>query len=139
MSTTKRISSISPSLTLAITAKSKAMKAEGKSVIGFGAGEPDFNTPQHIIDAAKEALDKGYTKYTPTAQKDCGEAERGTGTGLRSVADHCFIGSKAFYFQRDVCVDRRGGLSDHTFSVLAYLSGSGQSLRRCERVCKRTS
>ena len=43
------------------------MKAEGKSVIGFGAGEPDFNTPQHIIDAAKEALDKGYTKYTPSS------------------------------------------------------------------------
>ena len=67
MNTTKRISSISPSLTLAITAKAKAMKAEGKSVIGFGAGEPDFNTPQHIIDAAKEALDKGYTKYTPSS------------------------------------------------------------------------
>ncbi len=67
MCTTKRISSISPSLTLAITAKAKAMKAEGKSVIGFGAGEPDFNTPQHIIDAAKEALDKGYTKYTPSS------------------------------------------------------------------------
>ena len=67
MNTTKRISSISPSLTLAITAKAKAMKAEGKSVIGFGAGEPDFNTPQHIIDAAKDALDKGYTKYTPSS------------------------------------------------------------------------
>ena len=67
MNTTKRISSISPSLTLAITAKAKAMKAEGKSVIGFGAGEPDFNTPQHIIDAAKKALDDGCTKYTPSS------------------------------------------------------------------------
>ena len=67
MSVTKRISSISPSLTLAITAKAKAMKAEGKSVIGFGAGEPDFNTPQHIIDAAKAALDAGCTKYTPSS------------------------------------------------------------------------
>ncbi len=67
MSITKRISAISPSLTLAITAKAKAMKAEGKSVIGFGAGEPDFNTPQHIIDAAKDALDKGFTKYTPSS------------------------------------------------------------------------
>ena len=67
MSITKRISSISPSLTLAITAKAKAMKAEGKSVIGFGAGEPDFNTPQHIIDAAKKALDNGCTKYTPSS------------------------------------------------------------------------
>ena len=67
MSITRRISSISPSLTLAITAKAKAMKAEGKSIIGFGAGEPDFNTPQHIIDAAKAALDKGFTKYTPSS------------------------------------------------------------------------
>ena len=67
MNTTKRISSISPSLTLAITAKAKAMKAEGKSIIGFGAGEPDFNTPKHIIDAAKDALDKGFTKYTPSS------------------------------------------------------------------------
>lgn len=67
MSVTKRIASISPSLTLAITAKAKAMKAEGKSVIGFGAGEPDFNTPQHIIDAAKAALDAGCTKYTPSS------------------------------------------------------------------------
>lgn len=67
MSISKKISSISPSLTLAITAKAKAMKAEGKSVIGFGAGEPDFNTPQHIIDAAKAALDKGMTKYTPSS------------------------------------------------------------------------
>lgn len=67
MSITRRIASISPSLTLAITAKAKAMKAEGKSVIGFGAGEPDFNTPQHIIDAAKSALDNGCTKYTPSS------------------------------------------------------------------------
>ena len=67
MSITRRISSIAPSLTLAITAKAKALKAEGKSVIGFGAGEPDFNTPQHIIDAAKKALDDGCTKYTPSS------------------------------------------------------------------------
>ena len=67
MSITKRISAITPSLTLSITAKAKAMKAEGKSVIGFGAGEPDFNTPQYIIDAAKDALDKGYTKYTASS------------------------------------------------------------------------
>lgn len=62
-----RTSSISPSLTLAITAKAKAMKAAGESVVSFGVGEPDFNTPQHIIDAAKAALDKGYTKYTPSS------------------------------------------------------------------------
>jgi len=59
--------SISDSLTLAIDAKAKKMKAEGMDVIGFGAGEPDFPTPQFIIDAAKEALDKGFTRYTPSS------------------------------------------------------------------------
>ena len=62
-----RMSAISPSLTLAITAKAKAMKAAGEPVVSFGVGEPDFNTPKNIIDAAKAALDKGYTKYTPSS------------------------------------------------------------------------
>ena len=62
-----RVRAISPSLTLAISARAKAMKAAGEDVISFGAGEPDFNTPEHIIAAAKDALDRGYTKYTPSA------------------------------------------------------------------------
>ena len=66
MALAKRTAQISSSLTLAITAMAKKMKAEGIDVIGFGAGEPDFNTPEYIIDAAKEALDKGFTKYTPS-------------------------------------------------------------------------
>lgn len=56
-----------PSITLAITAKAKEMKAEGKDVVGFGAGEPDFNTPKNIIDACKKALDEGKTKYVPAS------------------------------------------------------------------------
>ena len=63
----KRITSISPSLTLAISAKAKAMKAAGEPVVSFSVGEPDFNTPQNIIDAAKKALDDGHTKYTPSS------------------------------------------------------------------------
>lgn len=63
----KKVSEIAPSLTLEITAKAKKMKAEGISIIGFGAGEPDFNTPDFIIDSAKKALDIGFTKYTPAA------------------------------------------------------------------------
>ena len=63
----KRMASISPSLTLAISAKAKAMKEAGESVISFGVGEPDFNTPTPIIDAAKTALDAGHTKYTPSS------------------------------------------------------------------------
>ena len=62
-----RAASLSPSLTLAIDAKAKAMKAEGQDVVGFGAGEPDFDTPQHIKDAAAQALAAGFTKYTPSS------------------------------------------------------------------------
>ena len=62
-----RMSAISPSLTLAISAKAKAMKQAGENVVSFGVGEPDFNTPEHIIQAAKVALDNGQTKYTPSS------------------------------------------------------------------------
>ncbi|MCR5823248.1 MAG: pyridoxal phosphate-dependent aminotransferase [Lachnospiraceae bacterium] len=58
---------VKPSSTLAITAKAKKMKAEGKDVVGFGAGEPDFATPENICNAAKRAIDEGCTKYTPAA------------------------------------------------------------------------
>ena len=63
----KRAASLAPSLTLAIDSKAKQMKAEGQDVVGFGAGEPDFDTPQHIKDAAAKALAEGFTKYTPSA------------------------------------------------------------------------
>ncbi len=62
-----RAASLSPSLTLVIDSKAKQMKAEGQDVVGFGAGEPDFDTPQHIKDAAAKALAAGFTKYTPAA------------------------------------------------------------------------
>ena len=60
-----RISQVSPSLTLAIAAKAKAMKAEGIDVCSFSAGEPDFDSPAHVKAAAKKALDEGKTKYGP--------------------------------------------------------------------------
>jgi aspartate aminotransferase len=63
----QRAASLSPSLTLAIDAKAKQLKAEGLDVVGFGAGEPDFDTPQHIKDAAIKALNEGFTKYTPSS------------------------------------------------------------------------
>ncbi|WP_449620245.1 pyridoxal phosphate-dependent aminotransferase [Robertmurraya sp. Marseille-Q9965] len=62
-----RVKSLTPSATLAITAKAKQLKAEGHDVIGLGAGEPDFNTPQHIIDAATVSMNEGHTKYTASA------------------------------------------------------------------------
>jgi aspartate aminotransferase len=67
MKLASRVSQITPSLTLAIDSKAKAMKAEGIDVCSFSAGEPDFDTPQHVKDAAKLALDRGKTKYGPAA------------------------------------------------------------------------
>jgi aspartate aminotransferase len=66
MKLAKRLDAVKPSPTLAITAKAKELKAKGVDVVGFGAGEPDFDTPKAIKDAAKVALDQGFTKYTPT-------------------------------------------------------------------------
>src|SRR6266480_1784600 len=63
----RRAATLSPSLTLAIDSKAKQMKAERQDVVGFGAGEPDFDTPQHIKDAAIKALNEGFTKYTPAS------------------------------------------------------------------------
>jgi aspartate aminotransferase len=62
-----RVKALTPSTTLAITAKAKELKEQGEDVIGLGAGEPDFNTPQHIIDAAIISMNEGQTKYTPSA------------------------------------------------------------------------
>ena len=63
----RRAAGVTGSVTLAIDAKAKEMKKNGIDVVGFGAGEPDFNTPKHIIDAAKAAMDAGQTRYTPAA------------------------------------------------------------------------
>ncbi len=63
----QRAAALTPSLTLAIDAKAKAMKAAGEDVVGFGAGEPDFDTPEHIKKAAVDALAAGFTKYTPSS------------------------------------------------------------------------
>lgn len=62
-----RVEQVTPSLTLAISAKAKAMKAEGIDVLNFSVGEPDFDTPKHIVTAAKQALDQGKTRYGPAA------------------------------------------------------------------------
>ena len=66
----KRMANIKPSPTLAVDAKAKAMKAQGIDVVGFGVGEPDFDTPENIKDAAARALKAGFTKYTPAGGTD---------------------------------------------------------------------
>jgi aspartate aminotransferase len=67
MELSNRSTILTPSLTLSIDSKAKAMKAEGLDVCGFGAGEPDFDTPEHIKQAAIKSLEGGFTKYTPSS------------------------------------------------------------------------
>jgi aspartate aminotransferase len=62
-----RLDRISPSLTIAMTAKARALKAAGKDIIGLSAGEPDFDTPRNVKDAAIAAIERGETKYTDVA------------------------------------------------------------------------
>lgn len=70
MKLSARANRIQPSATLAITAKEKALKAQGVDVVGFGAGEPDFDSPDYVKEAGIEAIKKGYTKYTPVGGID---------------------------------------------------------------------
>lgn len=65
MELSNRVQAIKPSPTLAVTARAAKLKSEGKDIIGLGAGEPDFDTPQHIKEAAIAAINNGFTKYTP--------------------------------------------------------------------------
>ena len=99
MEISERAKNISPSLTLAITAKAKAMKAQGLDVVSFGAGEPDFNTPDYIIEAAKYALDKGMTKYTPVP---------GTMELRRAIADRLTRDTGVEYVPEQIVVSTGG-------------------------------
>jgi aspartate aminotransferase len=66
-SLSQRVQRIKPSPTLAVTARAKALADAGEKIIGLGAGEPDFDTPDHIKQAAIEAIQNGFTKYTAVA------------------------------------------------------------------------
>ena len=65
VSLSKRVQKVKPSPTLAVTARAAKLKAEGKDIIGLGAGEPDFDTPVHIADAGVDAIRKGITHSSP--------------------------------------------------------------------------
>lgn len=90
-----KASGISPSPTLAIDSKFKEMKANGEDVVGFGAGEPDFDTPRHIKEAAIEAINSGFTKYTPAA---------GTPALRKAVADKLLRDNGLEYTQNNIVV-----------------------------------
>ena len=91
-----RLSLIKPSPTIAVMQKSLDLKAEGRDVIGLGAGEPDFDTPAHIIEAAKKALDDGMTRYTAvngiTALREAIAAKFKRDNGLEYTVDEIAVG-----------------------------------------------
>jgi len=70
MGIARRAAAIKPSPTLATAAKAKEMKASGIDVVDFGVGEPDFDTPENVKEAAKKAIQSGFTKYTPASGAD---------------------------------------------------------------------
>ncbi|MBR2870225.1 MAG: pyridoxal phosphate-dependent aminotransferase [Clostridia bacterium] len=107
----KRVKEICPSLTLEITAKAKKMKAEGISVIGFGAGEPDFNTPDYINNAAKKAIDIGFTKYTPAA---------GTVELKKAICDK-FLKDNNLVYEPSQIVVSSGAKSSHYHAIAAIV------------------
>ncbi len=96
---TKRVSGIAESATLAISAKAKQLKAEGKDIVNFGVGEPDFNTPDYIIEAAYKAMKDGRTKYTPASGiaelKKAVTEETERATGLKYSPSQVVIGAGA--------------------------------------------
>ena len=94
-----RVDKVSPSLTLAISAKAKAMKAEGIDVCSFSAGEPDFDTPEHIKAAAQKALEAGKTKYGPAA----GEPK------LREAIAHKLSGENGLNYKAENIIVTNGG------------------------------
>ena len=107
----KRVSGIKPSATLSVSAKAKAMIKAGEDVAAFTAGEPDFDTPKHIKEAAKKAIDEGFTKYTPVP---------GIPELRQAVADKLKKDSNLDYSKEDIVVSNGG---KHTLSniMLAML------------------
>jgi len=99
MKLSSRVQAVKPSPTLAITARAAELRASGKDVIGLGAGEPDFDTPDHIKEAAKRAIDEGRTKYT---------AVDGTASLKQAVIDK-FARDNGFQYQPDQILVSSGG------------------------------
>ena len=128
-----RASALTPSITLAVDAKAKQMKAEGVDVVGFGAGEPDFATPPHIVEAAIKALNDGFTKYTPSSgipelrQAAADKIQARQRADLQAVANHHFLRRQALVLQCDHGVVQSGRRSHHPRALLAELSGNGPS------------
>ncbi len=117
MELSKKALGVSPSMTLKISAMAKKMKAEGRDVVGFGAGEPDFDTPDNIRKAACEALDKGMTKYTPAS---------GTAELKAAVAERLMKKYGLEYAPSDIVISN--GAKHSLFNVFAAILNTGDEV-----------
>jgi len=113
----KRIDTLSQSLTIAISTLARDLKAQGKDVISFSAGEPDFDTPQKIKDAAKKALDDGFTKYTAVA---------GIPTLLQAIADKLKRENGLEYSKDEIIVSN--GAKHTLFNIFQALIDEGDEV-----------
>jgi len=113
----KRAASLKPSPTLAISAKEKALKAQGIDIAGFGAGEPDFDTPEHIKKAAIEAINGGFTKYTPAAGME----------QLKDAVIEKFKRDNGLEYKRDEVIISCGG-KHSLFNLFQALLGEGDEV-----------
>ncbi len=116
MELSSRVRAIKPSPTLAVTARAARLKAEGKDIIGLGAGEPDFDTPQYIKDAAVAAINKGLTKYT---------AVGGT-PGLKSAVIAKFMRDNGFDYTPAQILVSCGGKQSFFNLVLATINAGDE-------------
>lgn len=114
----KKLSNIAPSLTLEITAKANKLKKEGVKVISFGAGEPDFNTPENIQQAAISAMKKGYTKYT---------AASGISELKKAVCNKLYKDNNIKYNENQIVISN-GAKQSIANSLLAVLNPSDEVL-----------
>ena len=132
----QRALNAAPSPTLAITAKANALKAQGKDVISFGAGEPDFDTPQNVKDAAIAALGRGETKYTPSsgtvALKDAiiGKLKRDNGLTYSRNEIIVSCGAKHSIYNLMQALLDPGRRSGYSCAVLGFLPGAGEACGR---------
>ena len=113
----ERTLAISPSVTLAIDARAKQLRAEGMDVIGFSAGEPDFCTPEYINDAGKFAIDAGITRYTPVA---------GTLDLRQKICDKFYHDNGVEYTPAEIIVS--SGAKQSLFTALSAILNPGDEV-----------
>ena len=117
MNISRKVAGIAPSMTLSINAKEKQMKAEGIDVIGFGAGEPDFDTPQHVKDACIKAIKDGVTKYTPS---------EGTPALRKAIAEKLEAENGLRYSPSDIVVSC--GAKHSLFNAIFTITNEGDEI-----------